>query len=105
CTPGSFFFKSDARSGANVYGCTSQDVWTLQGAANAQPSLTWGNITGILANQSDLNTALSGKADTSLGNLSNASTARTNLGLGTAATQPSSAFAGSVHQHAASDIT
>ena len=29
CMPGSFFFKTDAASGANVYGCTSQDVWTL----------------------------------------------------------------------------
>jgi hypothetical protein len=104
CTPGAFFFKTDAKSGSNVYGCTSQDVWTMQGAGNTVP-LTWGNITGTLANQADLNTALSGKADTNLTNLANPSTARTNLGLGSAATQPSSAFAGSSHQHAATDIT
>ena len=31
CSPGSFFFKTDSRSGANIYGCTSQDVWTVEG--------------------------------------------------------------------------
>lgn len=44
---------------------------------------TWGNIAGTLSNQSDLNTALSGKLATA-NNLSEvtAATARTNLGLG-----------------------
>ncbi len=101
CSPGSLFFKTDSRSGANIYGCTSQDVWTMQG----NQTLTWGSIGGTLTNQTDLNAALSGKADTSLSNLSNASTARSNLGLGTAATQPAAAFANSVHQHGATDIT
>ena len=90
CTPGAVFFKTNAQAGANIYACSSQDVWTLQGPASS--SATWGNITGTLSNQTDLNTALSGKADAALSNLSNPSTARSNLGLGSAATQPSSAF-------------
>src|SRR4051794_5943963 len=103
CTPGAVFFKTNAQAGANIYACSNQDVWTLQGPASS--SATWGNITGTLSNQTDLNTALSGKADAALSNLSNPSTARSNLGLGSAATQPSSAFAGSVHQHSGADVT
>ena len=49
--------------------------------SRGEPALTWGSINGTLTNQTDLNAALSGKADTSLSNLSNASTARSNLGL------------------------
>ena len=60
CTPGAVFFKTDARAGANIYACSSQDVWTLQSSGSS--SATWGNITGVLTNQTDLNTALSGKA-------------------------------------------
>lgn len=71
---------------------------TLAGGA-----ASWGAITGTLASQSDLAAALSGK-QASLGftplNPVNAlsevsglaATARTNLGLGTAATQPATAF-------------
>lgn len=40
-----------------------------------------------------------------LSDLTNASTARTNLGLGTAATSASTAFAAASHSHAAGDIT
>lgn len=52
----------------------------------------WGSITGTLASQTDLASALAAKADLVLGNLSNAATARGNLGLGTAATQATSFF-------------
>lgn len=30
CSVGSFFYKTDAPAGQNIYGCTSTDVWTLQ---------------------------------------------------------------------------
>jgi hypothetical protein len=33
CQPGEMFFKTDATPGANSYGCTAADVWTLQGQA------------------------------------------------------------------------
>ena len=31
CQPGEMFFKTDATPGANSYGCTSADTWTVQG--------------------------------------------------------------------------
>ena len=57
--------------------------------------------------QSDI-TGLSGTylaVASNLSDLTNAGTARSNLGLGTAATQASSAFASASHSHAATDIT
>ena len=69
----------------------SGGVWAL----TATPSgAAWGSVTGTLANQADLNTALGlalAKAS-NLSDLASVSTARTNLGLGTAATQASTAF-------------
>jgi len=35
CKTGQVFFKSDAPSGANVYACTAQNVWTAEGVASA----------------------------------------------------------------------
>lgn len=50
---------------------------------------TWGSITGTLADQTDLSSALNARlaASANLSDLANAATARTNLGLGTLATQ------------------
>lgn len=56
---------------------------------------TWGSITGVLSAQTDLQAALDAKLSSSnnLSDLQSASTARTNLGLGTLATQ-SGTFSG-----------
>jgi hypothetical protein len=35
CKTGQVFFKSDAPSGANVYACTAQNAWTVQGVPSA----------------------------------------------------------------------
>ena len=76
-------------------------------------STAWGDITGTLADQTDLQTALDAKLDDSQlsafgGTLiddADAATARTTLGLGTAATQASSAFAAASHTHSMLQIT
>lgn len=35
CNPGEMFFKSDAPSGTNLYGCSATNVWTQEGGAPA----------------------------------------------------------------------
>lgn len=35
CTVGDTYFKTDATTGRNVYGCTSTDTWTVQGDGTA----------------------------------------------------------------------
>jgi hypothetical protein len=86
---------------AALNGCANGNVPVLTGGswlcgtvATGSGGGTWGSITGTLSAQTDLNTALNGKlaASSNLSDLASATTARTNLGLGTAATQSTSAF-------------
>jgi hypothetical protein len=43
CSPGQTFFNSAAVAGANFYGCTSTNTWTLQGANASGPTLGGNN--------------------------------------------------------------
>ena len=65
--------------------------WNSSGTLTAVPLSggTWGSITGTLSSQTDLHAALSARlvAASNLSDLTNAATARANLGLGTLATQ------------------
>ncbi len=91
--------QSGATNGQAPVWSTASGAWLPSTIASGGG--TWGSITGTLSAQTDLQTALNGKQAT-LGftplnpanNLSEvtAATARTNLGLGTAATQATSAF-------------
>lgn len=60
---GQFWYDS---TNADLYICTSDSplTWTKV-ISGSGATIVWGNITGTLANQTDLNTALSNKADTS----------------------------------------
>jgi len=62
CSVGEIFYKSDAPAGANVYGCTATNAWTLEGqglpalSGNAGRSLstdgvnvTWNSLGGDVA--------------------------------------------------------
>lgn len=48
CQVGRLFFDTDATAGSNVYGCTSANTWTLQGASGAGVylPLAGGTMTG-----------------------------------------------------------
>lgn len=77
------------------------NLWRLVGNTptlmGADGSVSWGAITGTLADQIDLQNALNAKGDMlksdNLSGLANYTTARSNLGLGTAAVTASTAYA------------
>jgi hypothetical protein len=75
----------------NHTGSGTYSSWTVNvGGIIPLESVAWGDVTGTLADQVDLQTALDSKLAkaSNLSDLANASTARTNLGLGTAAVEP-----------------
>lgn len=89
-TYGPYRFNAVAYAGitTNADGSINIPAPTVGGA-------TWGTLTGTLSAQTDLYTVLTNKLNTSsnLSDLASAATARSNLGLGSSATNPASAFA------------
>lgn len=65
CEVGYLFFKSDAPAGANLYGCTATNTWTLLALSGEGGAAIWGAIAGTLASQTDLQNALNAKAASS----------------------------------------
>ena len=85
CTVGQGFFKTDASAGQNIYLCTAANTWTqVQGGGSGA---VWGQITGLLSDQADLQAALSGKAAASHthtgGDITSGLVAPARLGSGT----------------------
>jgi hypothetical protein len=48
CSIGETFFKTDAAAGANLYGCTATNIWTVQSVSSLPP--VGGNANKILSN-------------------------------------------------------
>jgi hypothetical protein len=40
CAVGEMFYKTDAASGANIYGCVAANAWAIEGQGNSLPSVT-----------------------------------------------------------------
>src|ERR1700687_2218679 len=49
CNPGEMFFKSDASSGANLYGCVAPNSWVLESSGSADVTGTSGAISKVAA--------------------------------------------------------
>jgi hypothetical protein len=50
CSVGESFFKTDAPAGSNLYLCTSQNTWTVQGGSGASLPTMAGNADKLLSN-------------------------------------------------------
>lgn len=67
CTAGDVFFLTTSTA-IDIRVCQANNTWTSEGSAIVTSGVggaAWGAITGTLSNQSDLQTALNGKAATS----------------------------------------
>jgi hypothetical protein len=47
CNPGEMFFKSDASSGANLYGCVAPNSWVLESSGSAEVTGSSGAISKV----------------------------------------------------------
>src|SRR5579863_6746295 len=48
CGVGEAFFKTNAPAGSNIYACTSQNTWTLQGGATLSGDVTGSTSTTVV---------------------------------------------------------
>ena len=87
CTVGQAFFKTDAAPGQNIYLCTAANTWTQVQGGGGSGGTVWGQITGLLSDQADLQSALNSKANTSHthagGDITSGLVAPARLGSGT----------------------